>query len=260
LPACFAADLVAFAVLVPIPPELGADPLATHFGQHIRDRRRTDFIDTFEGRGDQAGTQSGRNRLERRQLSEAMLNSSRQRLDDISADLRKISDEFSPRAEALRSRLKELGPEPDAKSTPESPEIAKERADRDKGLKELDELLKLTRSASLQTSQLIDTIIEKRREAFQRHLFERTASILAPGLWVDVVMGLPKDMMAFVILTTDTMALILQQRGIFGLGLMAAGLFGLFGVLLVTPRFAQILLPRVFPNSNPKPFAKPCGQ
>ena len=194
--------------------------------------------------------------LERRQLSEAMLNSSRQRLDDISADLRKISDEFSPRAEALRSRLKELGPEPDAKSTPESAEIAKERADRDKGLKEVDELLKLTRSASLQTSQLIDTIIEKRREAFQRHLFERTASILAPGLWVDVVMGLPKDMMAFVILTTDTMALILQQRGIFGLGLMAAGLFGLFGVLLVTPRFAQNFVAARFPEQQPEAFRK----
>ena len=35
--------------------------------------------------------------LERRQLSEVMLNSSRQRLDDISADLRKITDEFEYR-------------------------------------------------------------------------------------------------------------------------------------------------------------------
>ena len=194
--------------------------------------------------------------LERRQLTEVMLSSARQRLDDISADLRKISDEFSPRAEALRSRLKELGPEPDAKSTPESAEIAKERAERDKGLKDVDELLKLTRSASLQTSQLIDTIIEKRREAFQRHLFERTASILAPGLWVDVVMGLPKDMMAFVILTTDTMALILQQRGLFALGLMAAGLFGLFGVLLATPRFAQNFVAARFPEAHPEAFRK----
>ena len=194
--------------------------------------------------------------LERRQLTEAVLNSSRQRLEEISAGLRKFSDELSPRAEALRSRLKELGPEPDSKSTPESTEIAKERADRDKALKEVDELLKLTRTASLQASQLIDTIIEKRREAFQRHLFERSASILAPGLWVDVVLGLPKDMMAFVILTTDTMALIIEQRGILGLGLMAAGLFGLFGVLLMTPQFAQRFVLARFPEQQPAAFRK----
>ena len=152
--------------------------------------------------------------------------------------------------------MKELGPEPDAKAAPESAEIAKERAERDKALKDVDEVLKLTRAASLQSAQLIDTIIDKRREAFQRHLFERTSSILAPGLWVDVVMGLPKDMMAFVIMTTDTMALILEQRGILGLGFMAALLFGLFGVLLFTPQWTQGFVAARFPESEPAPLRK----
>ena len=194
--------------------------------------------------------------LERRQLTQGVLASSRQRLDEISAVLRKFTEELTPRAEALRSRLKELGPEPDAKATPESPEIAKERAERDKALKDVDELLKLTRAASLQSAQLIDTIIEKRREAFQRHLFERSSSLLAPGLWVDVVMGLPKDMMAFVIMTTDTMALILEQRGILGLGFMTALLFGLFGVLLMTPQLTQRFVTDRFPESDPAPLRK----
>ena len=194
--------------------------------------------------------------LERRQLTEAVLNSSRQRLEEISAVLRKFSDELSPRAEALRSRLKELGPEPDAKATPETAEIAKERAERDKALKDVDELLKLTRAASLQTAQLIDAIVEKRREAFQRHLFERSSSILAPGLWMNVVMGLPKDMMAFVIMTTDTMTLIIEQRGFLGLGFLAAVLFGLFGVLLMTPQFAHRFAAARFPEAEPQPFRK----
>ena len=194
--------------------------------------------------------------LERRQLNEAVLNSSRQRLEEINAVLRKFSDELSPRADALRSRLKELGPEPDAKAAPESVEIAKERSERDKALKDVDELLKLTRAASLQASQLIDAIIEKRREAFQRHLFERSSSILAPGLWVDVVMGLPKDMMAFVIMTTDTMTLILEQRGLLGLGFMAAVLLGLFGVLLMTPQFTQRFVSARFPETDPAPLRK----
>ncbi len=194
--------------------------------------------------------------LERRQLTESSLATARQRLEDVSASLRKFSDELSPRSEALRSRLKELGPEPDSKSTPESTEIAKERAERDKALKDVDELLKLTRAASLQTSQLIDTIIEKRREAFQRHLFERSSSILAPGLWMDVVLGLPKDMMAFVILTTDTMALIIEQRGMIALGLMAAAMFGLFGVLVLAPNFIQTFVQARFPEAQPTAFRK----
>jgi potassium efflux system protein len=194
--------------------------------------------------------------LERRQLTQGVLASSRQRLDEISAVLRKFTEELTPRAEALRSRLKELGPEPDAKATPESAEIAKERSERDKALKDVDEVLKLTRAASLQAAQLIDTIIEKRREAFQRHLFERSSSLLAPGLWVDVVMGLPKDMMAFVIMTSDTMALILEQRGILGLGFMTALLFGLFGVLLITPQWTQRFVAARFSESDPAPLRK----
>lgn len=194
--------------------------------------------------------------LERRQLTQGVLASSRQRLDEISAVLRKFTEELTPRAEALRSRLKELGPEPDAKATPESAEIAKERSERDKALKDVDELLKLTRAASLQSAQLIDTIIEKRREAFQRHLFERSSSLLAPGLWVDVVMGLPKDMMAFVIMTSDTMALILEQRGILGLGFMTALLFGLFGLLVLTPQWTQQFVAARFPESEPAPLRK----
>ena len=119
--------------------------------------------------------------LERRSLSTELLGVQRQRLDDIGIQLRKFGDELNPRAESLRSRIKELGPEPDSKSTPESPEIAKDRADRDRALKEVDELIKITRSAALQASQLVDLVVEKRRDAFQAHLFERTSSLLAPG-------------------------------------------------------------------------------
>jgi small-conductance mechanosensitive channel len=109
--------------------------------------------------------------LERRSLSTEVLGVQRQRLDDIGIQLRKFGDELNPRAETLRSRIKELGPEPDSKSPPESPEIAKDRADRDRALKEIDELIRITRSAALQASQLVDLVVEKRRDAFQAHLF-----------------------------------------------------------------------------------------
>ena len=83
--------------------------------------------------------------LERRALSNEVLVVQRQRLDDIGIQLRKFGDDLNPRAESLRSRIKELGPEPDSKAPPESPEIAKDRADRDRALKEVDELIKITR-------------------------------------------------------------------------------------------------------------------
>ncbi len=194
--------------------------------------------------------------LERRSLSTEVLTVQRQRLDDIGIQLRKFGDELNPRAESLRSRIKELGPEPDSKSPPESPEIAKDRADRDRALKEVDELIKITRSAALQASQLVDLVVEKRRDAFQAHLFERTSSLLAPGLWVDVVLGLPKDMSAFVILSTNTLGRIIDARGLLGLGLLMAGLATLVAIMWLTLDVTHKIAAARFPDANPSPFRK----
>ena len=194
--------------------------------------------------------------LERRALSTEVLVVQRQRLDDIGIQLRKFGEELNPRAELLRSRIKELGPEPDSKAPPESPEIAKDRADRDRALKEVDELIKITRSAALQASQLVDLVVEKRREAFQAHLFERTSSLLAPGLWVDVVMGLPKDMSAFVILSTNTLGRIIDVRGLLGLALLMAGLASLVVITWLTLDVTHKIAAARFPDTNPSPFRK----
>ena len=194
--------------------------------------------------------------LERRSLSTELLGVQRQRLDDIGIQLRKFGDELNPRAESLRSRIKELGPEPDSKSTPESPEIAKDRADRDRALKEVDELIKITRSAALQASQLVDLVVEKRRDAFQAHLFERTSSLLAPGLWVDVVLGLPKDISAFVILSTNTIGRIIDVRGLLGLGFLLIGLASLVAIMWLTLDVTHKIAAARFPDANPSPFRK----
>lgn len=194
--------------------------------------------------------------LERRSLSNELLGVQRQRLDDIGIQLRKFGDELNPRAESLRSRIKELGPEPDSKSTPESPEIAKDRADGDRALKEVDELIKITRSAALQASQLVDLVVEKRRDAFQAHLFERTSSLLAPGLWVDVVLGLPKDISAFVILSTNTIGRIIDVRGLLGLGFLLIGLASLVAIMWLTLDVTHKIAAARFPDANPSPFRK----
>lgn len=194
--------------------------------------------------------------LERRSLSTDVLVSQRQRLDDIGLVLRKFSDDLNPRADALRSRLKELGAEPDSKSPPESPEIAKERAERDRALKEVDDLVKLIRSAALQSTQLADLVAEKRREAFQAHLLERSSSLLAPGLWIDVVLGLPKDLSAFVILSTNTLGRIIDASGLFGLAFLLVGLAALVAVMWLTLGITHKIAAARFPDLDPSPFRK----
>ena len=62
-----------------------------------------------------------------RLTSDSALQTNRKRVDQITVDVKAIADEQSPRADAVRARLKELGPRPDDKTPPESPEITKER-------------------------------------------------------------------------------------------------------------------------------------
>ena len=101
-----------------------------------------------------------------RTTSDIALQSNRKRIDEIATDIKTVADEQSPRADAVRSRLKELGPRPDDKSPPESPEITKERDDREKAVKDVEETVKLARALLVQSDQLATAISDKRRALF----------------------------------------------------------------------------------------------
>ena len=159
-----------------------------------------------------------------RPMGDTAFQEKRQRVEAIAQSVKTITDEQSPRAEAIRSRLKELGPKPDDKAPPESPDISKEREDREKALKEFDDTVKLARTLSVQADQLQTAISDKRRALFTQQLFSQSASILSPGLWSDIGVNISHDFRALGIVARDTIERAVDRAGLLGGMLIALGL------------------------------------
>lgn len=151
-----------------------------------------------------------------RTISDKALQDNRKRVEELARTLKSVSDELAPKAEAIRSRLKELGPKPDEKSDPESADITKERDERDRALKELDESVKLARALSVQADQVMTAIADQRRSIFTNKLFERSESLLSPHLWLDVVSNIGHDLKALGVVSNDTLNRIVESAGAFG--------------------------------------------
>lgn len=179
--------------------------------------------------------------LQNRNIAEGQLSGTRQRLETILFSLRGIADEAGPRAEALRARLKELGPKPDDKAPPESAEVTADREEREKALKEADETVRLARRLVLQADQLIADIADKRRAAFTEHLFRRSSSLLSPGLWIDTISSLPNDAVAAGVIGRDALVRASDRLGTFG----ALALFAAFLVLILGAWFSRDLACRI---------------
>ncbi len=141
--------------------------------------------------------------LANREMGDAELQRIRLRADPMLDELRRMTEELNQRADQSRIRLEQLGPKPDAKATPESADIAAERAAREKVQGEADEAARLSRAIMLQTEQVISTVADKRRTLFARTLFEHGPSLLSPGLWVSLLSSLPQDLRALNLLLGD---------------------------------------------------------
>ncbi|NBR12801.1 MAG: DUF3772 domain-containing protein, partial [Alphaproteobacteria bacterium] len=159
-----------------------------------------------------------------RPIGDSSFQEKRQRVEAIAQSVKTITDEQSPRAEAIRSRLKELGPKPDDKAPPESPDISKEREEREKALKEFDDTVKLARTLSVQADQLQTAISDKRRALFTQQLFSQSASVLSPGLWSDIGFNFSHDLRALGIVARDTIERAVDRAGLLGGLLIALGL------------------------------------
>ena len=159
-----------------------------------------------------------------RPMGDSSFQEKRQRVEAIAQSVKTITDEQSPRAEAIRSRLKELGPKPDDKAPPESPDISKEREERERALKEFDDTVKLARTLSVQADQLQTAISDKRRALFTQQLFSQSASVLSPGLWSDIGFNFSHDLRALGIVARDTIERAVDRAGLLGGLLIALGL------------------------------------
>lgn len=151
-----------------------------------------------------------------RPASDTALQSSRKRVDEIASNVKAIADEQAPRADAVRSRLKELGPRPDPSAPPESAEITKERDDKEKGLQDIEQTVKLARALLVQSDQLVTAISDKRRAQFTGQLFTPSSSILSPALWGEMALNLGHDVKALFVTAQDTYERAVDRAGLFG--------------------------------------------
>jgi small-conductance mechanosensitive channel len=143
--------------------------------------------------------------LRGRAQSDADLQVLRQQIEPIIGNIRAVIDEQAPKLEASRERLNQLGPKPKEGQPEESPDVARDRSEREAAVAELDETQRLGRALLVQAEQINTQIGDLRRSGFTRALFEETDSVFSPGLWIDVVHAIPRELRAQQITFTDTL-------------------------------------------------------
>jgi small-conductance mechanosensitive channel len=138
-------------------------------------------------------------------MSDADLQNIRQQIEPIIADIRTVIDEQTPRLEASKQRLSQLGPKPEKGQPEESADVARDRAEREAAVAELDETQRLGRALLVQAEQLSTQIGDLRRSGFTRALFEQNDGLLSPGLWMNVIQAVPREWRALQIIASDAL-------------------------------------------------------
>ena len=177
----------------------------------------------------------------------------RAQLDPVVVLIEGVIAEVTPKAAAVQSRLDQLKPKtpekPADKAVTDKPadkqaeepapaedtSVANERAEQEKLFKELDGTLRRARALEVETQQTINLIQERRRNLFTRALFEQSSSLFRPGLWSDVLSGLPRDWRAAQTIGSDWLSSATRKLEGWRLPVLAALILTL--LVLVWPVF-----------------------
>src|SRR3954467_8847932 len=182
--------------------------------------------------------------LNRRDLSDAELQGLRQGIDPVTESLRALIGDLAPKLETAKARLEQLGPKPKEDDPEEGADVARDRAERESAVAELDETQRLARAVLIQAEQLTAQVSDRRRAAFTRALFERTYSILSPDLWVAAARNFPRDLSALGIVARDTIERF-ARNATFGVLLLLGLAFGVAAALgIARPYLAPRLMAR----------------
>jgi potassium efflux system protein len=197
--------------------------------------------------------------LDRRNPSSADLQALREQIDALSDSIGAVLQRLEPRLAAIKERLDQLGPKPDAKAPPESLVATAERANEQKIYSFLSEVVTRARALAAESEQLRASITSSQRRLFSRTLFTRAASIVSPSLWINVIHEAPGTLSAVRTLFRDWFAAAknrLERQDLFLFwGSMA---FICLAYVLLT-QFAWRVLARSPMASEPSRFVKILG-
>lgn len=103
-----------------------------------------------------------------------------------------MSVRLEPELLSVTARLNQLGPVDDPAG--ESEDIARQRAQLQQAVTELDGMIKLARLIGVETTQGLDQVSKQRRVIFQAELGRQSQSVLTPRFWRNVSRDLPSDL------------------------------------------------------------------
>lgn len=124
-------------------------------------------------------------------LSDEELNGYREQITPLRDQLQERIAELTPQLTQAETRLKQLGPAPNAGAPAEEATIAAERTRLNKLFSETDAALKQARLLVVRADQFTELVNEQRRTLFTRELFTRRDGILDPRLWTTSAAALP---------------------------------------------------------------------
>ena len=223
--------------------------------------------------------------LERKDLPDSVLQGLRADAEPVAADIGELLREIEPRREASRVRLEQVGKAPDPKpaetksaepkaeagetKTGETPapapaaseanNAAAERAEQQKTFNEFDALYKRGRLLAVQSEQLIAEIANRRRTLFREALFQRSASVLSPHLWISALSDLPRDARALSVLAGDWAGAASNKLRGSTLASFLAALVALAALFVLTRLLARRVLERTPSMAEPSPLQKAAG-
>ncbi|WP_262273436.1 DUF3772 domain-containing protein [Microvirga yunnanensis] len=152
--------------------------------------------------------------IQGRTMPDADLQNIRVQIEPIIAEIRTVVDEQAPKLEASKQRLSQLGPKPEKGQPEESADVARDRAEREAAVAELDETQRLGRALLVQAEQLNTQIGDLRRAGFTRALFEQSDGLLSPSLWMNVVQAVPRELRALGIVLGDALEQVQRSTSI----------------------------------------------
>lgn len=187
--------------------------------------------------------------LRRDGVTDRDLTNIRAEADGIKTEAAGLAGQAQPRINELQEQLASLGgpgggagggKEGEAKPV-ESEAVKQQREDLERLLAAAQGLAKQAQVTQVRADQVIKSIADTRRARFNSQLFARSPSLLDPGLWVDMVLGLPATGNALTLLIGDWSRL-LAQRG--GSAAIISLMVGIFAALMLALPFRKALLMR----------------
>lgn len=178
----------------------------------------------------------------------------RQRLDPIRRDLQQLSDTIAPRLADARARLKSIPAKP-TDGASEDPTVTADRERVQRQVNELDAIFGPIRTLSDRTNQVTDRISTRRRALFTSQLFERTDSVLDPGLWANAVTASAGEVRATQYLLNDWAAYARRSHGPWTLTGILAGTLALVALVVAGGRWLRARLRTPAPADS-APFSR----